>query len=374
MLDEAVLQPVDLGVLLRLLGIVLEDEARDPLQQPGERRQQQHRGQTEQRVEQRDADHVHRRRHEGELRHGIDGVEYGGPKRHADHIDQQIHERDALALDAGAEGGQQHRHGRADRDAHDDRQRDAKADLPGDGQRLQNADGGGGALQHAGDQHADQDADDRMLEGAERLDEERALLQRGDGRAHGGHAGHQDGEAHQDVAHLLLQMPLAEHPQDDAHHRDHAGQRGGGHQRHPARRAAVNVGQADDPPGDAGAQDRAQHHADGLPCLHHAGVDEADHHDGGRRGGLDDRRHARAEQDALDRRARQPVQHQLQLVARHAFQACAHQQHTEQEQRHTAQKCDQIRNVHQQNSHRPRSCAPILPIRRALPHFSSLSI
>lgn len=43
----------------------------------------------------------------------------------------------------------------------------------------------------------------------------------------------------------------------------------------------------EDPARDACAEDGAEHDADGLTHLHHAGVDEADDHDGRGRGRLD---------------------------------------------------------------------------------------
>ena len=94
---------------------------------------------------------------------------------------------------------------------------------------------------------------------------------------------------------------------------------------------AGKIRQAQDPSRDAGAQNSAHDHADGLLDLHHAGVDEAHHHHGGGGGGLDDGGNARAQQHALQRGAAQTVEHQLQPAARHFFQTLAHEGHTEEE-------------------------------------------
>lgn len=83
-----------------------------------------------------------------------------------------------------------------------------------------------------------------------------------------------------------------------------------------------------------------------LPHLHHTGVDKADDHDrcGGR--GLDHRRYAGAQQKALDGITGQPVQNQLQFIARDLLQSVPHQGHAEQKQRDAAQQRDHIRNTH----------------------------
>ena len=93
----------------------------------------------------------------------------------------------------------------------------------------------------------------------------------------------------------------ADHPQQGADGGHQGRQSGSAQQSHPA--AAGEVAEAQHPAGNAGTQDGAQHDADGLIDLHHAGVDEAHHHHRGGGGGLDHRRDAGPQQDPLDGRA-----------------------------------------------------------------------
>ena len=113
---------------------------------------------------------------------------------------------------------------------------------------------------------------------------------------------------------------------------------------------AADVRQAEDPARDARAEDGAEHDADGLAHLHHAGVDEADDHDGRGRGRLDHGGDTRAEQDALERGAREFIEYDLELVAGHFLQPVAHERHAEQEQGHAAKQRDHI--VDPQNASR----------------------
>ncbi len=144
-------------------------------------------------------------------------------------------------------------------------------------------------------------------------------------------------------------MPSAlffgEHAQNDADHRHRRADRSGGQERDKAA-AALHIGQADDPAGDAGADDGAHDDRHGLPHLHHAGVDKADHHDGGRGGGLDDRSNARAEKNTAHRGAGQLVQHKLELAAGDLFQSVPHQGHAEEKERHAAEERDDIGYTH----------------------------
>lgn len=135
---------------------------------------------------------------------------------------------------------------------------------------------------------------------------------------------------------VVFGQVLAEHAQHDAGHGDDARERRSAQQRHPA--GAADVRQAEDPARDARAEDGAEDDADGLTHLHHAGVDEADDHDGRGRGRLDHGGDAVPEQDALERGAREFIQDDLKLVAGHFFQPVAHERHAEQEQGHAAKQ------------------------------------
>lgn len=109
--------------------------------------------------------------------HGcVDRVEHDAPDDRADDVDEQVDIGGALALDARAEGGQQHRHGRADGDAERDGEGHGERDRARDGQRLQNADGGRRALQDAGEHRADEHAEQRVGKAGQQLDERGAVL------------------------------------------------------------------------------------------------------------------------------------------------------------------------------------------------------
>ena len=144
---------------------------------------------------------------------------------------------------------------------------------------------------------------------------------------------------------MALGLVLAEHPQDDARHRHNPREGGGGQQGDPAR-PALQRGQADDPPGDTGAQDGPHDDADGLLDLHHAGVDKAHHHHRGGRGGLDDGGDAGAQKHPLEGAAGELVEDQLQFVARHLLQPVPHEGHAEEEEGHAAEQRDEVGNAH----------------------------
>ena len=69
---------------------------------------------------------------------------------------------------------------------------------------------------------------------------------------------------------------------------------------------------------------------------------KAHHHDGRCGGGLDHRRDPRAQQHAPQGGAGKAVEHQLQLIARHALEPVAHEGHAEQEQRYAAAKGNDV--------------------------------
>ena len=282
-LDEALLEADRLVRGLGLDGLVLDQQIDDLFDDVDERQKNDDLDEAEERVDKGDGDARHRHAHEIKLYEGIDEVERRRPEDDTHDLDHEVDHSRALAVDI-----------RADGDAHDDRQGHRKIDDARGGQRLQNADGGRCALQHAGEQRAEEDTEHGIGERGEDAQKCGVAPQRGDSPGHGAHAEHQHGKAHQDVADVALRLTFGEHAQHDADHRDDAGQRGRGEQVDPAA-ASAKVGKADDPAGDGRAEDGAHDDGDGLAHPHHAGVHKADHHDRRRRRRLNDRRHARAE-------------------------------------------------------------------------------
>lgn len=67
---------------------------------------------------------------------------------------------------------------------------DAIGDLARGGQRLQNADGGGGGLDHARDDRADEHAEQRVLKRRQDARKGLGILQTGNGASHERHAVH----------------------------------------------------------------------------------------------------------------------------------------------------------------------------------------
>ncbi len=175
-LQKALLQPVHVLLLAAVAGVG-EQVLHQLFHQADARQQHDDGGQAEQGVHQGDGHGGHHRGQEGEVDDGVGGVEHQRPDGRAQHVDEQVDESGAPAVEVGAQGGQQHRHSRADGDAHDDGKGDLEGDRPGDGQGLQNTHGGGGALQHAGEHQAHQDAQQGVGEAGEDADERLALPQ-----------------------------------------------------------------------------------------------------------------------------------------------------------------------------------------------------
>ena len=224
-LDEAFFEPDGLGLDRLLLRLVRDEEVDDLLDLARERQQRDDLDEAEDRIGKSDRDARHDAVCEWEADERVKTVVDRGKEDHARDLSDQIDHGRALAVDRSADGGEQDRHGRADGDAHDDRQRDGKIDDARRGQRLQNADGRGGRLQHAGKERTEKDAEEGIGEGGQDADKSRILAQRRHSRGHRGHAEHQDCEAHQDITDVLLGRVFARHAQHDTDHGDHACER-----------------------------------------------------------------------------------------------------------------------------------------------------
>ena len=325
-LEEALLQTIHVVLCHQFAALVGDQPDHQLFQQGNGGGQDDDGSQTEQGIHQRYGDGGHGDGHKGKVEDSVGGIEHKRPDGRAQHVDQQVHKGGALAADIGAQRRQQHGHSSADGDTHGDGQSDLEGDGAGAGQHLQNTHGGAGALQYASEHQTHQNTQQGVGELGEDIDEGLTLLQGSHRAGHGSHAVHQHREAQQDIAQMLAGGLALYHSQQDTHNGEQSRQRGGGQQIHPAAAAGQAV-QAQDPAGDAGAQNGAHDDADGLPHLHHARVDEAHHHHGGGGGGLNDGGNGGAQQHALQRRARQLIEHQLQLAAGHLFQIVAHDGH-----------------------------------------------
>ena len=233
-----------------------------------------------------------------EVHHSVQAVETGQKDHDADDVEVEMDHGGAAGVLVRAHRGEQRRHTGADVLAHDDGDGAAVGDDTGGAQGLQDADAGTGALDDASDQCTHQNAEDGVGEADKEVGEPCLALQRLDGIGHGGHAGHQDGKADEDGADALFLLALAHIEQDADEGEERA--EGGGLEHLDPDAVALQAGEAQQPAGDSGTHIAAHDDADGLMQLHDAAVDEADHHDGGGAGALDDGGHAETEEETFD--------------------------------------------------------------------------
>ena len=246
----------------------------------------------------------------------------------ADDVEEQVDDRRALCVAACADRGQHGRDAGADVLAEQDEGRAVQADQAARGERLQDADRGRGRLDDRREDHADEDAEQRVRHLRHQVDEEFGLAQRRHRVAHHAHAEEQHAETGDDLP-PVVQDRLFE--KDDERNADKGEQR--------RQRADV---ERDQKAGHRGADVGAHDDPDGLPQRHHAGVDEADDHDGRRRGGLDRRRDARADEHAEKAVGGQLFEDALHAVARCSLEAGAHHLHAVEEERETAEQAEYV--------------------------------
>ena len=137
-----------------------------------------------------------------------------------------------LGVLGGAHGGQHGGDAGTDVLAHDDGHGSGVADGAGGRQGLEDTDGGGGGLDHRGQDSTGDDAQDGIGEQQEQVRKPGFVPEALDRAGHGIHAEHQRGEAQQDHADVLLPAVLDEHVVDDADEGQHRGEGGGLQQLH----------------------------------------------------------------------------------------------------------------------------------------------
>ena len=157
--EEALLEPFKVLKLLAAGGLITDDEAAELFKLRDKGRKQDNYHKAEHGVQKRKAHRRHGHRHEGKADHGIERVEDRAENNDAQSVDQKIRKGGAFAVCARAEGGKQNGDRGADGDAHYNGQGDIEAYGAGYGKRLQNADGGGGALYNAGENKTEQYAE-----------------------------------------------------------------------------------------------------------------------------------------------------------------------------------------------------------------------
>ena len=215
----------------------------------------------------------------------------------ADDVEHQMHHRRPPGVFSGAHAGQQRGDAGADVLTHDNGDGGGVGHGAGGGQRLQNAHGGRGGLDDSGEHRAHENTQNRVREHQEHLPEFRHIFQAADRAGHGLHAEHQGRKPQKDHAGVLLLAVLHEHVVHNAHQRKNGGKRAG-LQQPDEDVPAFNAAETQNPGGDGGSNVRAHDDVDGLSQRQKPGVDKADHHDRGSRGGLNDARDGQTRQEA----------------------------------------------------------------------------
>ena len=280
-----------------------------------------------------------------EMDQRVQAVEQGQEEHRADEVEGHMDRRDLFRVAFDADAGDQGGDAGADILAHDDGNGHAVGNISRQSQGLQNAHRRGRALNDAGKQRADQNAQERITEGGEQAGKLRHIRQRADGTAHELHAVHQHGKAYQNRADVPASGLLGHHDKDGTHHGKDQGEilrlqelqpyvvRLQAHQgKQPGRQRRADVG--------------AHNDAGGLGNVHKARVDQAHQHDGHRRGRLDRNGDARAQGKAFQRVGGHTLEGVLQLAAGHTFQPRGHDVHAVEEKGQTADEGDDGENIH----------------------------
>ena len=284
-------------------------------------------------------------------------------------VEQDVDDTHAAGIGAGADGADD---GGGDAvaqiDAHDDGVDGLEGQLPGHGQGLQNAHGGGGALQNEGHGGAGHIAQPGIAAQAGEDALKGAGLRQGIHRAgHVQQAGEQDAEADGDLAHGGQTLGREGHDEHDADDQRHGGQGGGLEHLQPGGAGGVQVQQTDDLAGDGGAHVRADDDADGLVQGDDARAHEAGGDDDGGGGGLDDGGDGQAQQKRLDGVVGHALHHPLEGAGGAFLQAVAHLPHAVEEHGEAAQELQYAENVHS-SFPSPRDLIGTAKNRPILPH------
>ena len=139
--EEAFVEPVKGRVLAALALADADQLLRGGDEAPVEGHEEYGRQHAEDRVHRRDGEGIHHPSSQAETDGGVKPVIQRGKDQRRDELDEEIEESRPPAVRLRADRREQHRHGRADRDAEDDRIGDGEADRSGRRERLQDTDG-----------------------------------------------------------------------------------------------------------------------------------------------------------------------------------------------------------------------------------------
>ena len=344
---QLLVQAVQLGVLILLHRIILDDGAGQLHQQTREGQQHDGGDQVEQGLEVGDHAAVHNAVPQGGpgaalLQEGHNDHEQDGAHR----VEHDVDNAGALGVLAGADGAD---HGGGDAgtqvDAHDDGIYQVKGHGAGGGQRLQDAHHGGGGLHDHRQHQAGEDAQQGHIgELGKRVFEGFGFGQGFHGIGHGKQTGEQNAEAHGDETAVFQAVPLDEHDEDDAQHQRNGRQGIGLEEGEKGAAAGINVHQTDDLGGDGGADVGAQHNAHRLAHIQDASADQAHRQHNGGGGALDNSGHDGAGQHAQQGILGQFAQELLQRFAGTLLQAIGHDLHAVEEHGQAAQQLNDHQN------------------------------
>ena len=355
-----------LGCGVRGMAVVLYQPLGKIHQAAGHRHQQGAGQQVEDGVQQGDVPGLGRLGDKAPVEQGIAQQEQRQQDQRADDLDGNVEDGHPPGLYIGADAGDERGGAGADVQAHDDGQRHAVGDGAGHGQGLQDAHGGGGALNDAGKHRADEHAQQGIGKLHQQAFKLRHIRQGADGAGHHLHAVHQHGKANQHRSHGLFPVLFGQHEHQNAREGQQGRKVFGLEHLHPEQ-VALDARKAGDPGGEGGAHVGAEDDVDGLGKLHDAGIHQTHQHDGGGRGGLHGDGDDRAQHHAQKGIGRHPAEHFLQTAAGHLFQAGGHDVHAVKEEGQAADEGEKIENV---QSVRPpferfdRNCKILSPVYR----------
>ena len=203
-------------------GLGLHEYGSDRLEYIGEWGQYAEDRETEDRVDESQGHRVDDHVQERVVEHLIADIKEGCAYHDAHERRNQVTHGSSFAVRAGAERGKKDRNGGADRDTHEEWKRRTERHDAGEGEGLDDTDGGRGGLQDRGEYETDEDTEKRESHRGEHVREPGLIAEAGDGAAHGAHADHEDGETEKDVTDVAALLVLAEHSKEDAGHGDDA--------------------------------------------------------------------------------------------------------------------------------------------------------
>ena len=273
--------------------------------------------------------------------HQSNPIEQRHKNQAAREIEVQVHHSGAAGILVGADGPHNGSDTGSDVLPQDHRDGAAVGHRAGGAHALQDTHRGRRRLNDCRQRRAHRNADKGIGKGHHELSKPGFVFQEFHGPAHELHTGHEGHEAQEDQTDILLFIGIREHIQDDPHSTQQ-GRQGGGLKQLYKEAVPFQAAEGEDPGCDCGAHVAAHDDPHRLLQSENAGVYEAHHHDRGRGGRLDHRRHRQAQQKAPGDAGAHFGKNGLKLTARGTLQSFSHHIHAKQKQGKPAQQRNQI--------------------------------